>query len=237
MKKLLISACLIGENCRYDGKSIKCSAVEELRKYYDLVPFCPEVEGGMSVPRSPSEIHNGRVMQKGFVDVTNSFERGAQKALKLCRFLGIELAVLKEGSPSCGSTEIHNGRFDGGLIEGQGWTTRLLRANGIQVVSENGIIDLIEAEKKQEKAREEKKAALAEKKAAAAESAKKREEKDKKPSFSKRDESRPHHHFGHSPKSSFGKDRPAKKGKFSSHGSKFPRRARKSQLEKDVKSE
>jgi len=143
MKKALISACLIGDKVRYDGKDNKIPYIDELLVHYELVPFCPEVEGGMSIPRKPSEIMRGRVYSVEGNDVTKHFVLGAQKALSICKYMHIELAILKEGSPSCGVHQIHNGRFDKRKIPGQGVTTTLLRRHGIEVICEEEIPDLL----------------------------------------------------------------------------------------------
>ena len=143
MKKILISACLIGDKVNYKGQGKYCPKVEELKEKYLLVPFCPEVEGGMSVPRIPSEIRGDRVVQENENDVTKEFRLGANKALNLCKALNIKIAVLKENSPSCGTHQIHDGLFRDKLISGMGITAKLLKENGIEVYSENEIDKLI----------------------------------------------------------------------------------------------
>lgn len=143
MEKILISACLVGDKVRYDGKSQYHPGVKELLEKYELVPFCPEVEGGLKTPRIPSEIHNGRVINKEGKNVTTQFREGAQKALNICKYLDIKIAILKDESPSCGSTQIHDGRFTGKLIKGKGVTTTVLEQNGIKVYSEKDIDKLL----------------------------------------------------------------------------------------------
>ena len=159
---------------------MKYEDVEELRRKYDIIPFCPEVEGGLKTPRTPCEIRGGRVISKKGEDCTKAYTLGAEKALKVCKFLGIEVAILKENSPSCGTSKIHNGMFDGKLINGMGITAKLLSANGIKCYSENNVIDFLAEEKRKEDeiheaylAREAKKA---ERKAAAEEAKKAKEE-------------------------------------------------------------
>lgn len=140
MHKILISACLMGENVRFDGKNSKNSSeiLKKWQKYGCLVIFCPEVAGGLPVPRLPAEIQpDGRITTVEDTDVTAAFERGAEKALNLCREHSISIAILKEGSPSCGSSLIHDGSFSHARIPGQGVTAQLLEANGISVFSEN----------------------------------------------------------------------------------------------------
>ena len=143
MKKILISACLVGDKTKYDGKSNYTPKVKELLEKYELVPFCPEVEGGLKTPRTPSERKDGRVISKGGKDVTRQFETGAERALNICKYLGIEIAILKERSPSCGVNEIYDGSHTGKTIPGQGVTTELLRNNGIKVVNEDQIDELL----------------------------------------------------------------------------------------------
>ncbi|MBP5216249.1 MAG: DUF523 domain-containing protein [Bacilli bacterium] len=180
MKKILVSACLLGEACRYDGGNNLIPVMEELRKRFDVIPFCPEVEGGLPIPRTPAERKGNYVKTKDGKNVTKEYELGAEKALRLCRYLGIEVAILKENSPSCGVHQIHNGRFDGKLIPGKGVTAALLERNGIKVYSEHEIPDFLEAILLKERAKEEEFIAKEEaKKKAVEEKAKKEEEKKK----------------------------------------------------------
>lgn len=139
MKSILVSACLLGEPCRYDGKSKPCPAVMALKERYNIVPVCPEVMGGLPTPRIPSEICGDRVLMKDGRDVTENYDRGAKTALRLARENGCTVAVLKEKSPSCGSGLIHNGSFDGGLVAGDGVTAQLLKKEGIRVLGESEI--------------------------------------------------------------------------------------------------
>ncbi len=139
MEKILISACLIGDKTRYDGKSSYHPLVKELLKKYELIPFCPEVEGGLPTPRKPSEIIEDKVMMSNGKDVTKNYTLGAEKALNICKALNIKIAILKDGSPSCGSKKIHDGKFTGHTISGNGVTTKLLRKHHIEVLSEEDI--------------------------------------------------------------------------------------------------
>lgn len=143
MQKILISACLVGEKVNYKGQGKYCPKVEELKEKYELVLFCPECEGGLKTPRLPSEIRGDQVIRKDGKLVTREFEKGASKALSLCKYLGITKAVLKENSPSCGTHMIHNGYFMDRLIKGEGVTAKLLRENGIEVFSEEEIDKLL----------------------------------------------------------------------------------------------
>ncbi len=134
--KLLVSACLLGTPCRYDGKAKKNEAVCALAERFELIPVCPEVLGGLPTPRTPSERRGERVVMRDGRDVTAEYRRGAEKALELARREGIAAAVLKERSPSCGSGEIYDGSFTGALTAGDGVTAELLKAESIAVYSE-----------------------------------------------------------------------------------------------------
>ncbi len=146
MEKMLISACLLGISSRYDGKSKKTITDEkigELSKKYELVPFCPEIYGGLPTPRVPSERIGDGVFMKDGKCVTDNYNKGASEALFLCRALNIKKALLKEKSPSCGKGQIYDGSFTGTLIKGNGVTTELLLKNGIAVFGESEILKLI----------------------------------------------------------------------------------------------
>ena len=136
-EKILVSACLLGMPCRYDGKSKPHEAVIALKEKYELVPFCPEIYGGLETPRTPSERVGDRVIMKDGRDVTENYMRGAASALELCKLIGIKRAILKERSPSCGRGEIYDGSFTATLRAGDGVTAELLLKNGIEVVGES----------------------------------------------------------------------------------------------------
>ena len=144
MEKILISACLVGDKTRYDGKGNYHPLVKELLEKYELVPFCSEVEGGLSIPRVPSEIKGDRVVNKSGKDVTRNYMAGAEKALNICKYLDIKIAILKDGSPACGVHQIHDGNFSGRKIKGMGITASLLAKNGIKVISEDEIQTLLD---------------------------------------------------------------------------------------------
>jgi len=140
VKKVLVSACLLGERVRFDGQS-KASPHPVLTRWLEqgrVVRVCPEVEGGLPVPRPPAEQQpDGRVVTDGGLDVTQAFTRGAAEALRLVREHGVEVAVMKEGSPSCGSGFVYDGTFSRTrLAGGEGETVRRLRAAGVTVFSE-----------------------------------------------------------------------------------------------------
>ena len=134
---ILVSACLLGVCCRYDGKSNENERIKALRDKYDLIPFCPEQLGGLTTPRLPSEILNEKVVMKDGRDVTGEYQKGANEALGIARIFGARAAILKENSPSCGTRQIHSGKFDGELTDGMGICAKTLKDNGIFVVSEN----------------------------------------------------------------------------------------------------
>ncbi|MFT3706918.1 MAG: DUF523 domain-containing protein [Archangium sp.] len=138
MKRVLVSACLLGDPVRYDGgnKAVRHPVLEKWLAEGRIVRACPELLGGLGVPRPPAEKVGARVMTNGGVDVTAEFSRGAAAALSIAREHGIQIAVLKENSPSCGSATINDGTFSKTRLAGEGVTTTLLRANGVQVFSE-----------------------------------------------------------------------------------------------------
>ena len=134
---ILISACLLGVPCRYDGRSVpRAALVEAAKRGARFIPFCPEICGGLPTPRVPAERQGDRVVTRDGRDVTAQYRRGAEEALRLCRLFGCQAAILKEKSPSCGSGRIYDGTFSGVLTEGDGVTAALLKANGIPVVGE-----------------------------------------------------------------------------------------------------
>ena len=142
--RILISACLLGLSCRYDGDSKPHPLAEELARRHQLVPVCPEQLGGLPTPRPPAERRGDRVITRAGGDVTAQYRRGAEETWKLCRLLDCQAAVLKERSPSCGSGEIYDGTFTGTRISGDGVTAETLRAQGIRIVGESRIGDLLE---------------------------------------------------------------------------------------------
>ncbi|MBQ8506516.1 MAG: DUF523 domain-containing protein [Clostridia bacterium] len=141
---ILMSACLMGVNCRYDGGGKRVPELEELMELAQIVPVCPEILGGLPTPRTPSERVGNRVVMKDGTDVTGAFQRGAGEALKLARLYGAELAILKERSPSCGSGMIYDGSFSGKFAPGDGVTGEMMKKNGIAVYGESRIQELME---------------------------------------------------------------------------------------------
>ena len=134
--RLLISACLLGTCCRYDGASKPHPLAAALAQQHQLVPVCPEQLGGLPTPRPPAERREDRVVTKTG-DVTAQYRRGAEEALRLCRTLHCEAAVLKERSPSCGHGQVYDGTFSGVLTQGDGVTAELLAAHDIPVYGES----------------------------------------------------------------------------------------------------
>lgn len=137
--KILISACLLGIPCRYDGKAKPQPWAEVLATRHDLVPVCPEQLGGLPTPRTPSERRGDRVVMNTGADVTEQYRRGAEAALRLCRLTGCEAAILKERSPSCGCGEIYDGSFTHTIKAGWGVTARLLAEAGLRVMDEENL--------------------------------------------------------------------------------------------------
>lgn len=135
--KVLVSACLLGVGCRYDGQSKAYPLLDELCRRHEAVPVCPEIMGGLPTPRMPAERQGQRVVTKNGVDVTAQYRRGAEEVLRLARKLGCTVAVLKERSPSCGSGRVYDGTFTGTLTEGFGVAAEVLRAAGIRVLGES----------------------------------------------------------------------------------------------------
>ena len=134
---LLVSACLLGTACRYDGKSKPVPQMEALMAKYQLIPACAEQLGGLPTPRIPAERCGDRILTRDHRDVTAQYSRGAQEILRLAKRFGCKKAVLKERSPSCGHGQIYDGTFTGTLVSGDGFTAQLLEENGIQVFGES----------------------------------------------------------------------------------------------------
>ena len=145
-KTILVSACLLGTPCRYDGASKPVETVRALQEKYTLIPVCPEVLGGLPTPRTPSEIVGTRVMMRNGRDVTEHYRRGAEEALRIALENGCTLAILKEKSPSCGNGKVYDGSFTGTLTDGDGITVALLKAHGIRVIGEREINGDIQSE-------------------------------------------------------------------------------------------
>ena len=140
---ILVSACLLGVRCRYDGASKPNEAVLRLMEKHTLIPVCPEQLGGLATPRPPAERQGDAVRTQSGTDVTAQYRQGAEEALRLCRLYGCEAAVLKERSPSCGSSAVYDGTFSGTLTDSDGVTAELLAAHGIPVYGESQLEGLL----------------------------------------------------------------------------------------------
>lgn len=132
--KILVSACLLGENCKYNGNNNYNKNLAEFVKGHEVIAVCPEVLSGLSVPRKPAEIVNGVVMTKEHVSVDEEFRKGAAVAFKMAVDNHIDLAILQSRSPSCGVNQIYDGSFGGRLIEGQGVFAQMLKQAGIKII-------------------------------------------------------------------------------------------------------
>jgi uncharacterized protein YbbK (DUF523 family) len=150
---ILVSACLAGFDVKYNGSH---NLNEKIKKWFDekkAIPICPEVLGGLSIPREPAEIVGGegedvldghaKVITNNGIDVTEQFMKGANETLKIALDLNATMVILKERSPSCGSSMIYSGEFNGSKKKGTGVTAALLKRNGIQVLSEENFIKLL----------------------------------------------------------------------------------------------
>ena len=135
-EKILVSACLMGETCRYDGGHNYKQIVEKIKTMSNVIPFCPEEAGGLSTPRTPAERCGLRVITANGDDVTEAFEKGAKQAAALVIQEDCCLAIMKSKSPSCGSGLIYDGTFTHTLRSGDGVTVEALRAVGIEVITE-----------------------------------------------------------------------------------------------------
>ena len=142
---VLISACLLGQYCRYDGQTKVYPQVQDLlgRDDIHLIPVCPEQAGGLATPRPPAERQGERVVTADGTDVTAQYRRGAEAALQLARLYNCRTAILKANSPSCGSGTIYDGTFRHRRISGDGLTAALLKANGVQVYNEDTFAALL----------------------------------------------------------------------------------------------
>ena len=132
--KIAVSACLLGDDCKYNGGNNFSEKVAGFVEGHEVIPICPEVMGGLPTPREPSEIVNGVVRHKDGSSVDAEFRRGAELALKKVTGAGAELVILQSRSPSCGVREVYDGTFSGTLISGQDIFAKLLTENNIKVI-------------------------------------------------------------------------------------------------------
>lgn len=140
--KYLVSSCLLGKNCKYNGGNNLCPKLVEFLKDKDYIDCCPECLGGLSTPRIPSEINGNRVVNENNIDVTKEYNLGAEKALERAKENNCDCAILKSKSPSCGYGKIYDGTFSKTLIPGNGITTNLLIENNIKIISSDDPIFL-----------------------------------------------------------------------------------------------
>ena len=138
-RPIICSACLLGLATRYDGKIKANKKVLDLVKSELLIPVCPEQLGGQSTPRKNAEICGKKVVEADGADVSAEFKKGAREVLKIVKFNGVEKAIFKQRSPSCGCGQVYDGSFSGKIIKGDGITTKLLKKNGIKVTSEEDL--------------------------------------------------------------------------------------------------
>ena len=139
--KILVSACLLGKNCKYNGGNNLNQRVLDFIEGHEVICVCPEQLGGLSTPRLPAEIVAGLVTNKEGVSVDNEFRKGAQEALAVALENKVDLAILQSRSPSCGVKEIYDGSFSGKKIKGQGVFAKLLSAHGIKVLDAEDVAE------------------------------------------------------------------------------------------------
>lgn len=151
METILVSACLLGDNVKYNGGNNYDERIEKLKEYYDIVPICPEMFGGLPTPRIPSEIKGDSIINKQGKDVTFEFNKGAHKVINIVNFCHCKKAILMDRSPSCGVHKVYNGKFNGTLIDGMGYTAKLLKAKGIELYTIDEIDQLISEKTHHEK--------------------------------------------------------------------------------------
>ena len=143
MEKIIVSACLLGKNVKYNGLNNYNPLILKLKEKYELIPICPEVFGGLSIPRNPSEINGDKVINNKGIDVTKEFINGANKALKIALDNNIKIAILKDGSPSCGKNYIYDCTFTVTKVNNLGICAKLFKENNIVIYSEKEIEELL----------------------------------------------------------------------------------------------
>lgn len=136
---ILVSNCLLGIECRYKGDSQKNDKVLEFLKGHTVIGVCPEVMGGLPIPRDPAEIVGDKLLTPKGKDVTKEYATGANLTLQIAKANKVDLCILKAKSPSCGTGKIYDGTFQGQLIDGNGVTSKLLQENGFKVITENDL--------------------------------------------------------------------------------------------------
>ena len=141
MQNVLISACLLGVDCKYNGSNNKLDdkIIHSLKEKYNLIPVCPEIMGGMPTPRNPVEISDGKVFYYDGEEFTKEFEKGSEEVVKLAKLYDATIAILKENSPSCGSNYIYDGTFNHQKIKGMGIAAHKLSKENIKLFSEENV--------------------------------------------------------------------------------------------------
>ena len=142
---------MLGDNVKYNGGNNYDERIEKLKEYYDIVPICPEMFGGLTTPRIPSEIKGDSIINKEGKDVTFEFNKGAHKVINIVNFCHCKKAILMDRSPSCGIHKVYNGKFNGTLIDGMGYTAKLLKSKGIELYTIDEIDELLEEKVHHEK--------------------------------------------------------------------------------------
>ena len=138
--KIMVSACLLGQKCKYNGGDNYCEKVVAFTACHEVIAVCPEVAGGLPVPRESCEIVNGMVVDRAGISRDREFRKGADLCLQLAKDNKIDLAILQPRSPSCGVNRIYDGTFSGNLIEGSGVFASLLRENGFSVLDAEDLL-------------------------------------------------------------------------------------------------
>ncbi len=133
-EKILVSSCLLGLNCKYSGGNNYAEEIDAFLKDYEVIPICPEIMGGLPTPRPPAERVGDKVITNEGKDVTEQYSKGAKECLFLAQKYGVQKALLKRRSPSCGLGEIYDGTFRHNIVEGKGVTAELLEKNGIEII-------------------------------------------------------------------------------------------------------
>ena len=136
---IVVSACLVGVNCRFDGGNNANQKVIEMVNKGIAIPVCPEQLGGLTTPRIPAEIIGNKVINKNDEDITDYFKKGARETLQIAKLANCRKAILKQCSPSCGCGKIYDGTHTGKIIAGKGITAKLLEDNGIQIITEEDL--------------------------------------------------------------------------------------------------
>ena len=141
--KIMVSACLLGDNCKYNGGNNRSPELLHLLSGHKVIPVCPEVLGGLPTPRVPAEIVNGTAINREGVSVDDAFRRGAKKALEMARQEKPDLIILQSRSPSCGVKEIYDGTFSGKLVPGHGIFAEMALQAGFRVIDAEDAPEII----------------------------------------------------------------------------------------------